>query len=39
MKLDIREGAVEDLKEMGDQIQKQVRDRIEGLRDRPLEES
>jgi mRNA-degrading endonuclease RelE of RelBE toxin-antitoxin system len=39
MKLDIREGAVEDLKEMEDQIQKQVRDRIEGLRDRPLGEN
>lgn len=39
MKLDIREGAIKDLKEMEDQIQKQVRDRIEGLRDRPLGEN
>lgn len=39
MKLDIREGAVEDLKEMDRQVQKQVRDEIEGLRDNPLGEN
>ena len=38
MKLEIREGAVEDLKEMDRQVQKQVRDEIEGLRDNPLGE-
>jgi mRNA-degrading endonuclease RelE of RelBE toxin-antitoxin system len=39
MELDIREGAVEDLKEMDRQVQEQVRDEIEELRDNPLGES
>ena len=39
MKLDIREGAVEDLKQMDKQVQKQIRDEIEGLRDNPLGEN
>jgi mRNA-degrading endonuclease RelE of RelBE toxin-antitoxin system len=38
MELDIREGAVEDLKEMDRQVQEQVRDEIEDLRDNPLGE-
>lgn len=36
MRLDIREGAVADLKEIEDQAQKRIRDRIEELRNNPL---
>ncbi len=36
MKLDIREGAVEDLKQFDKEVQKLVRDRIKELRDNPL---
>lgn len=39
MKLDIREGAVEDLKQFNKQIQKQIRDEIEGLKEGPLGEN
>lgn len=38
MKLDIREGAVEDLKQFDTRVQKLVRDRIEELKDSPLGE-
>lgn len=38
MELDIRKGAVEDLKEMDRQVQEQIRDEIEELRDNPLGE-
>jgi mRNA-degrading endonuclease RelE of RelBE toxin-antitoxin system len=38
MKLDIREGAVEDLKQFDTEVQKLVRDKIEELRDSPLNE-
>lgn len=39
MKLDIREGAVEDLKQFDREVQEQVRDRIEELRSSPLGEN
>jgi len=39
MRLDVREGAVEDLKEMEDHVQKQIRDKIEELKDGPLGEN
>jgi mRNA-degrading endonuclease RelE of RelBE toxin-antitoxin system len=38
MRLDVREGAVEDLKEMDDRVQRQIRDKIEELKDGPLGE-
>ncbi len=38
MELDIREGAVEDLKEIDKQVQGQIRDEIEELRNNPLGE-
>lgn len=38
MELDIRKGAVEDLKQMDRQVQEQIRDEIEELRDNPLGE-
>ncbi|PSP57013.1 hypothetical protein BRC72_11465 [Halobacteriales archaeon QH_7_66_36] len=39
MKLDVRKGAVEDLKQMSEQVQRQVRDEIEDLSDNPLGEN
>lgn len=39
MEIDIREGAVEDLKKMDKQAQEQIRDGIEDLRDNPLGEN
>lgn len=39
MKLDIQEGAVEDLKQFDKEVQKRVRDRIEELRNNPLNEN
>ena len=36
MNLDIRRGAVEDLKRMEKEVQKQIRDAIEGLKQDPL---
>lgn len=39
MKLDIREGAVEDLKQMEDHVQKPIRDKIEELKQDPLGEN
>lgn len=38
MKLDIRESAIEDLKQFEKQIQKQIRDKIEELKDGTLGE-
>lgn len=39
MEIDIREGAVEDLKKIDKQVQEQVRNGIEDLRDNPLGEN
>lgn len=39
MELDIREGAVEDLRQLDTQVQEQVRDEIEELKDNPLGEN
>lgn len=39
MKLDIREGAVEDLKQFDKQAQKQIRNKIKELGDSPLGEN
>jgi mRNA-degrading endonuclease RelE of RelBE toxin-antitoxin system len=36
VRLEVREGAVEDLKELDKQVQKQVRDKIRELKDSPL---
>ena len=38
MRLDVREGAVEDLREMEDRVQKRIRDKIEELKGAPLGE-
>jgi len=38
MKLDIREGAVEDLKRMDEEVQELIRDEIRELKDSPLGE-
>jgi len=39
MKLEVLEGAVEDLKEMEHQVQRQIRSEMEELRDSPLGEN
>ena len=39
MELDVREGAVEDLKQLNEKVQRQIRDKIEDLRDNPLGEN
>lgn len=39
MKIEIHEGAVEDLKEMQEQVQKQITNKIEELKDSPLGEN
>lgn len=39
MNLEVREGAIKDLKEMEENVQKLVRDKIEELKDDPLGEN
>ncbi|QGA80422.1 type II toxin-antitoxin system RelE family toxin [Candidatus Nanohalobium constans] len=39
MKLEVRDGAVEDLKEMDEQVQRQIRTKMEELRESPLGEN